>query len=230
MRDPHRSHHHRSAVEYEIVLTADLVHVDHRAPELRRPRDEHRLALGHPFAIEGRAVDVEHNSRAVECLSERRSPIDPGVLADAQAYTNSGDLDRRLSRRPRLEPTVLVEHVVCRKHLLAVDRLHGATATHRGSVVPASVVRHLRKPDDGYAIAGHRGDLIECLATISEEATLQEEVFGGVSADSELAEDGDIGAVFDCLGVGGLDRVDIRVERADRGIQLTEGNAHDLKL
>ena len=59
---------HRRAVEDELVLPADEVHVEHRHRRVGRARREHRLALADPAGVVRRRVDVHDE------LGARRRP------------------------------------------------------------------------------------------------------------------------------------------------------------
>ena len=83
--------HQRRAVEDELVLTADEVHVHDRHRCVGGARREHRLALAHPTGVVRRRVDVHDELRTAGGLGEDRPGRAPRVLADR---------DRDLRRPP----------------------------------------------------------------------------------------------------------------------------------
>ena len=83
---------HRRAVEDELVLAADEVHVDERHRRVGGTRREHRLALAQAARVVRRRVDVDDELGAGRGLREDRARRAPRVLADR---------DRRRARRRR---------------------------------------------------------------------------------------------------------------------------------
>ena len=86
---------HRRAVEDQLVLTADEIHVHDRCLRVDRARREHRLAFAHPARVVRRRVDVHHDSAPPsDCVMT--GPV--GLQASSQtvsatrrpAITNSG--------------------------------------------------------------------------------------------------------------------------------------------
>ena len=73
---------HRRAVEDELVLPADEVHVEHRHRRVGGARREHRLALVDAAGVVGRRVDVDDQLGAAGGLRDDRTVRAPGVFAD----------------------------------------------------------------------------------------------------------------------------------------------------
>ena len=91
--------HHRRAVEDELVLAADEVHVDDRDRRVGGARREHRLALAEPARVVRRRVDVDDELGAAGGLGEDRAGRAPRVLADRDADPHAADR-RTAGRRP----------------------------------------------------------------------------------------------------------------------------------
>ena len=85
----------RGAVEDQLVLAADLVHVDQRAGGVGCPRGEHPLALGQPVGVVRRGVDVHHELGAAGGLGRDGPGGAPGVLADRHADPDATDCRQR---------------------------------------------------------------------------------------------------------------------------------------
>jgi hypothetical protein len=114
------AHHHRAAVEDQLVLTADGVHVDDPRADLPRAGGAHVEAL-EPLAhvIRG-AVDADDQLRAGVAV-ERRAGA-PRVLADGEPHVRAADVDDAASAA-WLEVPPLVEDAVVRELDLVVPRL-----------------------------------------------------------------------------------------------------------
>ena len=101
------------------------------------------------------------------------------------------------SGRARLEPAVLVEDVVGRQGLLAVDVLDRGPSRQ----IAAELCRCPSSPRSGkptittHAAGGRGATRSICAAAVVEEPLLQHQVLGRVAAHRELAEHGDVGAV-----------------------------------
>ena len=73
---------HRRAVEDELVLPADEVHVEHGHRRVGGAGGEHRLAFVDAARVERRRVDVHDELRAARGLGDDRAVRAPRVLAD----------------------------------------------------------------------------------------------------------------------------------------------------
>src|SRR5207244_3358021 len=81
------------------------------------------------------------------------------------------------------------------------------------------------KPHDGGATARARRYLRQGGPIVGHEPGLEDEVLGGVAGDGELGEGGHVGAGGFGPVEGGDDPLDVSVEVADRGVDLTQGDA-----
>ena len=70
---PRLVEHHRRAVEDELVLAADEVHVHDRDLRVGGPGREHRLALAEPTRVVRRRVDVHDQLGAAGGLGDDRA-------------------------------------------------------------------------------------------------------------------------------------------------------------
>ena len=127
-RRPGLVEHHRRAVEHELVLAADQVHVEHRHRRVGGAGREHRLALVDAPGVVRRRVDVDDELGAPGGLRADRPVRAPGVLADRTADAHAGDHEQRPVDGRRREVALLVEHRVVRQEVLAVDALHARRA------------------------------------------------------------------------------------------------------
>ncbi len=127
-----RRHDERPAVEHELVLPADGVHVDQPCTRLGDASAQHVFPFVRLAPVVRRTVDVD----------DRRDPSvpgpggagQPGVLADGEPDLVAAHRDQG-RRVPRLEVALLIEHAVVRQLALAVAGVHGAAAQERGGVV-----------------------------------------------------------------------------------------------
>ena len=108
---PVGSDHHAGAVEDELVLAPDQVHVHEGRPRRPGPGREHLLPLGRLAAVERGGVDVEQHTRPRPRLQVRRPVGEPHVLADRHPGGDAGDVPEASGSRPH-EIAVLVEHPV----------------------------------------------------------------------------------------------------------------------
>ena len=184
--------HHRRAVEDELVLAADEVHVDDRHRRVGGPGGEHRLALAQPARVVRRRVDVDDQLGAAGGLRDDRPGRAPRVLADRDADPDAADHEQRAVDGRRREVPLLVEHRVVREQVLAVDALHLAVRADRGGVV--EVAAGLGEADHRGEPPGARRDLLERLGGLGDERRLQQEVLGRVAGDRELGERDEVAA------------------------------------
>src|ERR1700677_4532164 len=126
------------AVEHELILAADQRAERDMGSRLDRAFGEQALPFGALAGVVGRGGDVNQQARPGRRLLGRGRSGLPQVLADGQTDAVSGNLDRR-PRGPGGEVALLVEHAVVWEMNLAIDRLDGAVAEHRGGVVDTVV-------------------------------------------------------------------------------------------
>ena len=136
---------HRAAVEHELVLAADGVHVDDPRAGLTRASAGDLQSLLALAVVIRRAVDVQDDPRTcARVLVERRVAV-PRVLADREAELRRRQADRARGG-PGHEVALLVEHAEVRELDLVIALLHAAVADQRGGVVQPQV-RTVDEPD-----------------------------------------------------------------------------------
>ena len=215
----------RAAVEDELVLAADLVHVHERRVGVGGARRQHLLAVGGLAAVVRRAVDVDGQLGAAVGLHRQRTVRAPDVLADRDADVDAAD-DVQLERIglvARREVAGLVEHGVVRQQPLAVRAEDLAAGAHGRRVEQVAVL--VDEPDDGRAAAGAGGQLAERGLVVGDEPGLHHEVLGRVAGDRQLGEGDDVapGRVGLVVGVEQLGQVAVDV--ADGRVQLGQRDA-----
>ena len=141
--------HERRAVEDELVLAADLVHVHERAGRIGGAGGEHALALAETVGVVRRRVDVEHELGAARGLLGDRAVRDPRVFADRDAHLHAGDLEEHERVGAGGEVALLVEHGVVREMTLVVRALHATAGAHGRRVV--EIAAGVDEADDGGA-------------------------------------------------------------------------------
>ena len=212
-------------VEDQLVLAADLVHVDERAGRVGGAGGEHPLPLGLLALGVGRGVEVEdHLGAAVGLVGDRARRV-PRVLADGHTHGHAGDPVELLGLVPPREVAELVEDRVVRQLALAVDPDDLAAGAHRGRVPEVAVVVH--EADHRRTARGGRGDAFEGPLVVGDEAGLQQQVLGRVAGGRQLGEEGDVAA----LGLGAAQRLedplDVAVEVPDPRVDLGGGDTQD---
>ena len=84
-------HDQRVAVEDQLVLAADLIHVGNGAPRLGHPAPQHGQSLGAPSAVVRRRVQVHHHVCSPPSFVRHRPVVEPHVLADGDAHPGAPD-------------------------------------------------------------------------------------------------------------------------------------------
>ena len=140
----------RDAIEYELVLAADLVDIDRRKPLLGHARDrdvEPHVAFLSPV---GRAVrHHEHFGAGLgKTFDDFRAP---DVLADRNAEPHAAKV-HRARHRPRREHALLVEHAVVRQIDLVAQRRDCAAVEKRKGVVELAVLDPRRADQQGRTV------------------------------------------------------------------------------
>jgi hypothetical protein len=215
--------HEGGAVEDELVLPPDLVHVGDVAVGVLGPRGHHALALDVAAGEVRRAVRDDHELGPAGGLLGDRALGAPHVLAHGDAHLHPRDLVELEGTVAGGEVPLLVEHGVVRQEALVVRPHDHPVGTHRGRVaqVPVGVdeADHRRAP----ARAG--GDLVERLAVGGHEAGLQHQILGWVPREGELREHGQVAAGRLRLLVRGQHPVDVAVEVTDHRVDLAQRQA-----
>ena len=211
--DPARAvDHQRVAVEDQIVLPADEVHV--RDDRLVRDRPPHHEREAHAglVPLERGAVDHEQHADVGSEHPLDRTAVAPEVLADDDRDVHAADAQHQELIAGDEDPE-LVEHGVVRQVVLRVARDDGAPVQHaravlrdrRGCVaraLRARLERTIRVPDDDRQLAealvreragqpGYGG------SGRPEEARAGGEVLDRVAADRALADGEEIGALLE---------------------------------
>ena len=183
--------HHGGPVEDQLVLAADLVHVDEGAGRIGGPGGEHALARRQPVGEVRRGVHVHDQLGTAEALEGDRAVRAPGVLADADADPHAPDHVELGPLGTGREVPLLVEHGVVRQQPLAVDAGHLPADADGGGVV--EVAPGVDEADDGRAPAGAGGHLGQGGAVVGHEPGLEHQVLGGVAGDGQLGEGSQVG-------------------------------------
>ena len=126
--------HQRVAVEDELVLPADAVHVDERRTGLRGPPRRERSAQVVLAALVGRAVDAHDEADGRLPGHPHRPALLPQVLADDGRDVDAVQAHDRQPVAPD-EVAELVEDAVVRQVVLGVARHHAAAVQHGGAVL-----------------------------------------------------------------------------------------------
>ena len=215
--------HERRAVEDELVLPADLVHVDERARRVGGPRGQHALALAEPVGVVRRRVDVEHELGATRGLLGDRAVRNPRVFADGDAHLHARDLEEHERVGAGGEVALLVEHRVVGEMALVIRALHAAAGTHGRRVV--EIAAGIDEADDGRTVPRTRRHLLHCDPVGPHEAGLEQKVLRRIPGDGQFWEHGHVAAGALRLAVRGDDAIGIAVEVADDRVQLAKGDA-----
>ena len=160
MVPPVASKHTAAAIEHQIVVAAELIHVGDRHTVTSRHAAEHLFAEALLAGDEGRRREIEDGLRAgANQLLDRvvmvapalpEVAVVPDVLTDADAEPHAADVEH-LRAVERLEVAVFVEDVVGGQQRFAESVLDFAATNERGGVEerPPFVGRiRLRQPDE----------------------------------------------------------------------------------
>ena len=178
--------HHGPAVEHQLVLATDLVHVHQRARRVggaggHEPLPERQLALG-----VGRSVEVHDELGAAVGLVEDGPRRVPRVLADAHPHPNPAHRPQAGGLPAVGEVALFVEHGVVGQVALVVHPAHLAVGAHRGCVPQVSV--HVDEPHHRHAPPGVGRHLLQRSAVVGDEAGLEQQVLRRVAGDGQLGE------------------------------------------
>ena len=242
-----RIHDEGCAVEHELVLPADQVHVDEREPVLGYALAHHVIADILLVYVVRRRVGDEQDARAGISRSARRMSV-PGVGANIDAHARTvarfgraphvlADVHAELHavhcedarRARRLEITLLVENGVVGEIMLVVDADHFAVAYHRSGVV-ALAMRYPRVADDERDAAHALGEIGDRVLAFLHEIFAQEQVFGRITADRELRRDHHVRAAGARASRKIHDARNVAREIADRHVHLRNRNFHKANI
>ena len=212
----------RAAVEYQLVLAADHVHVGHEQLVVGGPHGKHPLPRPTLARVEGRRADVDDHLRPGGPLHHRRPQRKPDILAYVHADWGACDgEDRTLG--PRLEVALLVEHPVVRQVYLVVLAHHLAVVQDRRGVVDVGVRVH--EPDHRGNIPGSRRHLEHLPDVLLDELRLEQQVLGGIPGYGKLRKRDEIRPQIACAVYVLNDPAGIAVQVADRGVGLGQGDS-----
>jgi hypothetical protein len=122
------------AVENQLVLPADGVHVRDYNAMVYGARVEHLVAKVAFASVERRRTDVDDQFRISIRLGRRRPARVPDVLANVDAEIGAAELDDG-ARAARLEVAILIEHAVVRQEDLVVHGSKKPIMRYGGRVV-----------------------------------------------------------------------------------------------
>ena len=225
-----------SAVIDDLVLAADLVHVNQRQPVTGAGRGEEPAAQGVPAEARRRGVDRydEVGRRVGEPLEgvDRviAAVVVPAVLADQETDPQAGDAQYAGRVRAWLEVPALVENVVGRQELLGVAQADRAVGEHQQAILqrlarPVMGERRADHPVQAGRFAGERQEFGEPLLDAPKKVGFVEQVAGIVAGQRQLGKDRQMGAFSLGLAGGGLHQADVAGDVAHGRIDLGEGEA-----
>ena len=214
---------HRGAVEDQLVLAADQVHVEHGHRCVSRAGGQHRFAFVDTTRVVRRRVHVHHQLGSARGLGDDRAIRAPRVLADRDADAHSADHEQWTVHRRRNEVTLFVEHRVVRQQMLAVHAEHAPVRAHRSRV--RQVAAGFGESHHRGRATGVRGDLLEDLGRARHERRTQEQVLRWVRGDGQLGKRDEIAAHRLGTVVRIDDPVRIPFEVADHEVELRGGDA-----
>ena len=212
----------RVAVEHQLVLPADLVHVRDRDLVVGGAGGEHALALARLARVERRGVDVDDHLGAVERGVVGGAVGVPDVLAHRDRHLDTADEEaRRLAAG--MEVALLVEDPVVGEAVLAVARDDRALVDDGGAVVEHAVELHAsddeRREPRGVTSEGRERGL-----RLVDERRANQQVLGWVAGYGQLGEGDDIGVERGGAARGVEDARAVAVEVTDGGVDLGESH------
>ena len=187
--------HEGGAVEHELVLTSDLVHIGKRQPRLQHPCPRQPVAhilLFHPI---GRAVG--HDQKRRPRLGQGDAGLlAPDIFANRHADFQPAKLER-LGQWPGGEHALLIKHAVIRQIGLVADSLDAPPIEQRHGVIDERIFRPRQPHQHGRpAITGVAGKRLASLAGRGLEGRLQHQVLDGIAGQVKLGEGDQIRPVF----------------------------------
>ena len=211
----------RSAVEHQLVLSADEIDIGERQPGLGRALGRQPSTRSRLVPLERRAVQHHQQLRAARA-EVRRHPRPPHVLADHHPQPGAAKLDR-LGQRPGGEHPLLVENAVVRQVVL---RSHGrdvAAVQQQRRVMESALPSPGRADQQRRAVVGGvGGERPRRLLDPLLEGTLQHQVLRRVAGQRQLAEHQQVLAARGAAQRA--DPLDVAVDVADHRIDLREAH------
>ena len=151
----------------------------------------------------------------------------PEILANGDTDFPPADLEE-IDPGGRLEISILIENIVGGEQRFA-NALHRLGAPQQSGRIPEWLPRafvHINVADEERHLAHVRMQLGDPLQVQRDEARLEEKVLRRVPADRELRSDDELGALITQRVVGSDYLSGIPGKIADRGIDLSETDAH----
>ena len=219
----------RRAVEYQFVLAAELVGVEHRQAGLDHLLDHDLVANIDLAAIIGRAVRHQQDLRAALCQRLADTEFAPDVLADRNAHPHAAEIHRPRHFRPGLEHALLIEFAIVRQIDLVALGDDLSTVGDNDRIVGAALALQRRADDDARpTIGGIGSELRGRLFAGSQERRLEHKIFRRITGKEKLGKKHKIGAlprgVGACLACLG----EIAGDIADSRVQLCDSDAQDV--
>ena len=214
-------HEHRAAIEDELVLAPDRVHVHDPRAGFPRTSRAHVEALRALAAVVRRAVDVDDHLGSTGVVPVERRSRGPCVLAHGQSDPSPAELDGA-ARSAGLEIAALVEDAVVGELDLPVLRPQLATLQQRGGVVDAPLAP-VDEPRE-HRTSGRRaaGELVEGIEVRLDEVRVKDEVLRGIAGDRELGEADDVRPSRGRADRPLLEALQVALQVTDGGVQLAE--------
>ena len=208
-------------VEDELVLPADLVHIDQRQLRLADTGDgavEADVAL---VALEGRAVDRDHDlgARFREALGDLG---EPHVLADHDAEADAAKRNGPRQARARKHPHLVEDSVVGQLVLVAPRRDLAAFEQERGVVELAVVEPGGAEEECRPAVRSRGRERLDRRPRLGLEQRLEHEVLGRVARHHELGADHEVRALGRGLVAGAQDQRLVALQVPHGGVELGE--------
>src|SRR5262249_22433486 len=232
----------RRAVEYELVLAADLVDMDQRHAALGHAGDGKVEAHVVLVARIGRAVGHDHQLGAGLGKAFNHvlvvAPFGPDIFADRNADAHAAEIDRT-GRRPRREDASFVEHAIIRQVHLPTHGSDGAAVEQAIRVVELALLEPRRADQQGRTAArSFARKLFDLRSAGRLERRLEHEILRRIAGEEKFRKRHDVGAAAGSLGARAARRVgvagdvpDDRIELSDRDGQTVGGpRIHDLGL
>ena len=230
--------HDRVAVEDQLVLSTDEVHVCQHALALAGPACAQRQAYVVLVGFVGRAIGHDEQG-GVGCLGGSRRSVAPQVLADGERDVDATDLDD-VDRVAGHEVADLVADAVVPEVVLGLPG-HDLAAVHDRDGVGGRVLGDADLLGDVLRLveeADHRHELSAAFvlqtygkvfggrARCPDQRCPHREILDGVSRQHHLGEHDEVDALGDRLLAVVHDEVGVGAQIADGGVDLGKGESH----
>lgn len=235
-------HREGGAVEHDLVLAADLVHVEDGQAVARGRLAEDLVALLALAQVAGAGVDADHQvGRGVGHAREGvggvvGTGVVPAVLAHQKAHLGLAYAQHLGRVGAGLEVAALVEDVVGGQQLLVVAQAHGAVLEHQQAVVqrlagPAGARGCADDPVQLRPLARGLQQLLQALLQAFAKGGLVQQVARVVAAQRQLGKDQQVGLRVRGAGSGLGHAGHVAGDVADGGVELGDGDAqHEWSL